>query len=115
MSYFSNGTEGEAYFEKYCAHCVHMPQDPEAGGCAVWLAHLLYSYQLCNEPDNPLDILIPRTGDKIGNQKCTMFLARAKDGAAQDSATENGGPTRADKLYMDWQAARTGQAEAPKP
>ncbi len=74
MGYFSNGTEGDYYFERYCSKCVH---NDEEKGCPVWLAHLLYSYQLCNEKEHPgkhiLDLLIPETKDGLGNDQCAMF------------------------------------------
>ncbi len=74
MAYFSNGTEGGAYEELWCSKCHH--QKPEDGGCAVMLAHLLYNYDFCNEEKNPLDVLIPRSKDKLGNEKCEMFFPR---------------------------------------
>lgn len=70
MGYFSNGTEGMAYEAEHCDHCVH--QKPDDGGCAVWLAHMLYNYKDCNHKDSILHVLIPR--DTQGrNQRCTMF------------------------------------------
>jgi len=59
MGYFSNGTEGDSYYEHYCSRCVH----DNNHDCAVWLAHLLYNYDLCNEEKNPLNVLIPRSKD----------------------------------------------------
>jgi len=83
MGYFSNGTEGMMYEEDYCSRCVH--QDPDGAGCPVWQAHLLYSYELCNQKEHPgkviLDILIPK--DKVHpefNGQCTMFHAKAAVG-----------------------------------
>jgi hypothetical protein len=74
MGYFSDGTEGECYFEEYCSKCVHNG-DGEGPMCAVWTAHLLYSYDLCNEEKNPLNVLIPRSKDGLWNEQCKMFLA----------------------------------------
>lgn len=76
MGYFPNGTSSEIYFDQWCSKCQHMPEDPEDGGCSVWLAHLLYNYDFCNEDKNPLDILIPRSEDGLSNEKCTMFFPR---------------------------------------
>ena len=77
MGYFANGAEGMDYQEQYCFRCRHWPDDDRVGeGCVVWLAHLLYGYELCNEEKNPLNILIPRTKDGLGNEQCAMFLAR---------------------------------------
>jgi len=82
MGYFSNGTEGMMYEEDYCDRCVH--QDADGKGCPVWLAHLLYSYELCNKDGDPgkhmLDILIPPSKDHLGNDQCTMFHAKAAVG-----------------------------------
>jgi len=38
MAYFSNGTEGEMFQEKYCANCIH-----GGGDCAVMDAQMLYN------------------------------------------------------------------------
>ena len=73
MGYFSNGTEGECYYEEYCSRCIHNG-DGEGPMCAVWTAHLLYSYDLCNEEKNPLNVLIPRSKDRLYNERCKMFI-----------------------------------------
>ena len=71
MGYFSNGSEGELYEQRYCSRCIHHKT------CPVWMLHLLLNYELCNAPeDNPgriaLDMLIPR--GEGGNEQCTMFV-----------------------------------------
>lgn len=71
MGYFSNGTEGESYYEQHCAKCIHAK--PDDGGCVVWLLHLLYSYRDCNEKDSMLHVLIPRSEDGLSNEQCKMF------------------------------------------
>lgn len=71
MGYFPNGTAGEIYEEQYCGRCVH--QKPDAGGCAVWLAHMIHNYDECNNPDSILHLLIPRTENRLGNEECAMF------------------------------------------
>lgn len=71
MGYFSNGTEGALYDDEYCSLCIH--QKPDDGGCAVWLAHMLYNYRDCNDDNSILHLLIPRSKDKLGNEKCTMW------------------------------------------
>lgn len=73
MGYFSNGTEGMMYEERYCSKCVHYK--PEDGGCMVWLAHLIHNY---DQHDNDgvkavLDLLIPRKKDDLANEQCSMF------------------------------------------
>lgn len=81
MGYFSNGTEGLAYEERFCSRCVHSDTsgDREIGvdrPCPVWLAHTLYAYELCNEDDHAgkimLDMLIPMT-ENGENLECVMF------------------------------------------
>lgn len=81
MGYFSNGTEGDMFEARYCNRCVH--EDDEKG-CPVMLAHVLYSYELCNEKEHPgkvmLDMLIPREREPgyCGNAQCAMFYERKK-------------------------------------
>lgn len=72
MGYFSNGTEGEMYREKYCERCVH--DGHGENNCPVWSLHLLHNYDQ-NENETLkalLDELIPREG--ICNQQCRMFI-----------------------------------------
>ncbi len=72
MGYFSNGTEGEMYFEQWCSRCVHRDGPAGDSGCAVWLAHLMSNYSECNKKDSILHVLIPRDG--INNGQCAMFF-----------------------------------------
>lgn len=74
MGYFSNGTEGALYEERYCDRCVH--QDLDGDGCAIWLAHLLHNYRDCNDEGSILHILIPLSDDHLGNERCRMFIAK---------------------------------------
>ena len=74
MGYFSNGTEGESYYGQYCSRCIH--EKPNDGGCTVWLLHLLHNYEECNKPDSFLHVLIPRSGDRLSNKQCSMFVAK---------------------------------------
>ena len=79
MGYFANGTEGLLYEEEWCQRCIHFDdineEDEllEAKPCAVWEAHLLYSYQEANNPDSVLNMLIPLRDDGLGNEKCQLF------------------------------------------
>lgn len=77
MGYFSNGTEGMVYEAQWCDRCEHQDGPDGQSGCAVWLAHLLYSYKLCNAEDNPLNVLIPRSEDRLSNEQCRMFLKKS--------------------------------------
>lgn len=85
MGYFSNGTEGAIFTERFCERCVNWRDldDNRGPGCPVWDAHLLYAYELCNEDENPgkviLDMLIQPTegtapdGHAYFGNRCTMF------------------------------------------
>ena len=77
MGYFSNGSEGMDYMAEYCDNCVH-----GGTGCAVWLVHELFNYDLCNTPKdkNPLNYLIPRSKDGAQNEQCKMFLIAGQTG-----------------------------------
>ena len=79
MAYFANGTSFDFFYERQCENCVHEPDDvgdyPE-DGCPVILAHLLFSYELCNSNEagkQILDILIPMRDCQAGD--CKMFHA----------------------------------------
>ena len=80
MGYFSNGSEGAAYEELFCDRCVHRDRVVgEDRACPVWMAHLLYAYELCNEDEHPgkvmLDSFIPREEPGFyGNGRCRMFV-----------------------------------------
>jgi hypothetical protein len=75
MAYFSNGSEGAAFYAQNCERCVHEPN------CTVWLLHLMRNYDECNKPDSMLHVLIPRTEDGW-NGDCTMFHAKADQATA---------------------------------
>lgn len=67
MGYFSNGTEGEDYWARWCRRCVHDNLDT---GCAVWLLHMEHNYKECNNRGSFLHTLIPYDGR---NGQCRMF------------------------------------------
>lgn len=85
MAYFPNGMAGEAYIERYCLKCVNWRDlgDGRGPGCAIWDAHLLYSYEECNNDGKDgrphsnakdiLDLLIPNEDDGFPAQ-CSMFI-----------------------------------------
>lgn len=77
MGYFSNGSEGSHYENKYCSRCVHREGPDGQSGCAVMLSHILFAYKLCNETEDEgkqiLDILIPRNDKDCFNAECAMF------------------------------------------
>lgn len=83
MGYFANGTEGMMFEERFCSRCVHSDEGPgkEIGvdpPCPIWMAHLLYSYELCNETEHPakvmLDMLIKPSGPDGLDNECVMFV-----------------------------------------
>jgi hypothetical protein len=87
MGYFSNGSEGMDYEERYCARCVHFGPT-EGPGCPIWGFHLQWNYDACDgdRPDAKpeqklkhmvLEGFIPR--DKDGrNGQCKMFEPAGK-------------------------------------
>lgn len=77
MGYFSNGTEGMDYQDRYCAKCVH---DSDERPCPVWSAHLFHSgIQHRNEPVREiLTALIPRSKMGTANEQCAMFIEKSK-------------------------------------
>ena len=70
MAYFSNGTEGMMYEERYCNRCIHGPD------CVVWAVHFDYNYDQNKDEKIKaiLSALIPRDG--LWNAECTMFIER---------------------------------------
>jgi hypothetical protein len=75
MAYFSNGTEGEMYHEQWCSRCLHDNPDAERL-CPIWGLHLMRNYDDCNNDNSVLHVLIPRSADKLSNERCTMFVER---------------------------------------
>ena len=73
MGYFSNGTEGCMYEERYCEKCMHYEE------CAVLIAHMLFNYdQHDNEQlKEALNVFIPMSDGF--NDKCNMFIEKAED------------------------------------
>lgn len=69
MAYFSNGTEGDLYFERYCSRCVHDRNED----CPIWALHLAHNYEECNKPGSFLHALIPRSKDGLSNEECRFF------------------------------------------
>lgn len=79
MAYFPNGTSGMIYEEQVCAKCAHYGEGDDVGGCPVLLIHNLYNYDQCADTEHGkaieciLDLLIPRTKNDLGNEKCSLF------------------------------------------
>jgi len=70
MAYFSNGTEGALYEDRYCYRCIHGPEHDEGQGCAVWVLHLIHNGE--SDKRELLDALIPMEGVRPG--QCRMFV-----------------------------------------
>jgi len=70
MGYFSNGTEGEDYVDRYCLKCQHWTGYDETM-CAVWEAHLFHNGEGARV-HSVLDLLIPRRG--LVNEQCRLFV-----------------------------------------
>lgn len=98
MGYFSNGTEGDLYEERYCRRCVHGDGE-SAGECAVWFAHLLHNYDECNNDESILHLLIPRNG--VHNEECAMFVAAARAALADPTVETAAEPNRQEKDPSD--------------
>lgn len=73
MAYFSNGTEGMYYQARYCDKCANADDD---GTCAIWDAHLVFSYGAEGDLKAVLDMLIPEGKDGFAGQ-CNMFRESA--------------------------------------
>jgi hypothetical protein len=79
MAYFSSGTEGEKYNEKYCERCINWRdlQDGRGSGCPIWDIHFLFAYDECNKKTagkKILDTLIPSNSKTGFAEECSMFL-----------------------------------------
>ena len=85
MGYFSNGSEGDAYQNTYCDRCVHWEND---NPCAVWGLHLLRNYKDCTDKDSALHMLIPRSADRLSNDKCLMFWPSAPASVPKEASSE---------------------------
>ena len=76
MGYFSNGSEGMGYQEKYCSRCRnHKDLDDGRGvGCPVWDMHMIYNYeQIKNDRlKQILESFIPTKDNDLSGQ-CLMF------------------------------------------
>lgn len=71
MARFSNHSEGEAYWAKYCHHCVHggSLETGEPRPCAIWGLHLMFNGKDDVQPF--LDALIPQAG--VEKLECELF------------------------------------------
>jgi len=83
MAYFSNSSEGDYYYARYCEQCVH--NDLETG-CPVWQLHFMWNYDAVGDNADEtkaeaLDSLWPRNKDDCHNGDCLMFHSNQTDTA----------------------------------
>lgn len=75
MAYFSNGSEGFDYQSRWCERCEHYDEET---GCPIWNLH--YRYNSSQFKSNflafILGLFIPRSKDRLSNEKCVMFRAK---------------------------------------
>ncbi len=76
MGYFSNGTDGMIYEDKYCGNCANQEK------CHILVLHHLHNYTKNYVKRMMLDEFIPRN-EKGENLECKMFLNGAT-GIEQD-------------------------------
>jgi hypothetical protein len=80
MGYFSNGTEGDKYEERYCNNCAReiLIHKGEEHGCPIWFMHMMYNYEECNNKDSMLHKMIPIESNKHRSfcGKCNFFLEK---------------------------------------
>lgn len=75
MTYFSNGSEGDGYIERYCEKCLNYgeEEDPQ---CPILAVHLMFNYDQLEKGQEKLreclSALIP-TDDKGFGGECRMF------------------------------------------
>ena len=93
MGYFSNGTEGMIFQDRYCSRCVHDVNND----CPIWLMHLLWSSEQFPEYEKTpeaktlaetkraaLDLLMPGKETVMSDgvvqelNECAMFHARSR-------------------------------------
>jgi len=73
MAYFSNGTEGCMYLDRWCFHCRNWKdrRDGRGEGCPIWDVHLAYNGD--QGARGVLDMLIPMSEDGIYPQRCVVY------------------------------------------
>jgi hypothetical protein len=72
MGYFSNGSEGDDYWNAHCRRCVHWHH---IHGCPCWSVHEWLNYDECNKPDSALHYMIP-LDEKHNNKQCIYWAQK---------------------------------------
>ncbi len=94
MGYFSNGSEGGDYEDRFCAKCIH--GQSETVECPVLALHARYNYDqhdkdsMGRRTKRMLETLIPRGEDGLFNARCAMYVKTWPDPA---TTHEPAGPT----------------------
>jgi hypothetical protein len=87
MGYFSNGSEGMNYEEKYCEHCQNwrLRKGEMIAGCPVWDLHYRFNTEQLEEKNvkEILETLIPKAG--VWNDTCAMYLPNKSEKEAIDN------------------------------
>jgi hypothetical protein len=80
MAYFSNGTEGDMYQEKYCENCDHwkLDEDTETWGCPVMDLHYEHNRSKDETIKTILEILIPTNEETTFAEPCKMMVEKKK-------------------------------------
>lgn len=77
MGYFSNGTEVELYFERYCDRCVNLKdRGMMCKTCPIIDMHFEWNDDVVQGDETKraaLDALIPMSADGLYCEQCTMF------------------------------------------
>lgn len=83
MAYFSNGSEGDGAWKRYCSRCANWRERVagENPTCPVWVLHLEWNYDAVGVNANQtkrqaLDMLWSREG--CYNGECQLFVEAAQ-------------------------------------
>lgn len=103
MGYFSNGTEGMDYEERFCSRCVNWRDngDGRGYGCPIIDLHSLWNYDAVGEKADKaktqaLNHFIPRTG--LYNDQCVMFQEAKPETFKYCSKCENPSNSTIEKI-----------------
>ncbi len=99
MAYFSNGSEGDYYEERYCHRCVHWAD----GNCPVLILHAAWNYDAVGKTADSdkawaLNTLWPR--EEVHNGPCAMFH-QGTEGAEAELRAYKAWAAKMDKWHTD--------------
>lgn len=52
--------------------------DWDDGDCVVWAIQIFHNYDCDSPAEDIVNMLIPRSADRLGNERCRTFIATAK-------------------------------------